>query len=537
MRLRALEVGKEIKIIGKVIGIRNFGKLVFVDLRYDNKKIQTIWTKKPDVTPESIIEVNGEVTHRQQDRVTKGEYGHLELVVSDHRVISKSAILPFPINSKISRELEMKERLLYLRSDSMQAMMRQRSEFFFFLRSLMRDFGFTEVQTPLLTGSTPEGAKDYLVLSTNRNRKQLEGKKDVEKLKFYALPQSPQIFKQLTVVSGLNKYFQMAPCFRDEDSRADRLVGEFYQLDLEMAYVTNVDQVLDLLDTIVRKTVEKFNPKPIVFRRMTHEEAIRDYGCDKPDLRRPKIEDHSKEFTNCECKIFRDAISQGGFVKSIKTTMQIGQNIIEKSKDLKIGYIYKKAGKLKGTLAKFLDEKLVQDGEMRFFSAGSFAKTTKSLAKLSSYLPVDESNYSLVFVTDFPMFEWLEEEERWDFGHNPFSRSEGNDPKNMQSLQYDVVFNGFELASGSLRETRPEVLERNFKLAGYAADEVRRRFCLFDAFQYGVPPHGGAAFGLERFMMCIFEKKLTDVVIFPLNSNGQCPITHAPANIDLREFL
>jgi aspartyl-tRNA synthetase len=405
-----------------------------------------------------------------------------------------------------------------------------RAEFIDKIREFMKNNEFLEVQTPILTVSSPEGARDFIVPSR------------LHKGKFYALPQAPQIFKQLLMVGGINKYFQIAPCFRDEDARKDRCYGEFYQLDFEVSFVEKDDAIIDILTNLMKYVLEFFGKKPI-FSVMTYEESMDKYGTDKPNLNNELfLEDFTKVFANSQMDLFRKKIENGEIVKGVRVH-GLEKAACDKvlafteTKGFKTAYVTKINGEIKGPIGKFVSNDICQENETIFFVLNEKNQARKNAGLIIKYFEKKENeNFHIVFVKDFPFFEWNAEENKWEFTHNPFSmpKTENLKEENIYAYQYDMVLNGYELASGSVRNYKPNLLIEAFKKCGYLEEDVKKKFCsLINAFQYGVPPHAGAAIGIDRLIMILLNAKNTrEVIAFPLNTNGVCPMMNAPSEID-----
>lgn len=514
-------INQKITIEGWVNNIRNHGELVFIDIRKNNEVIQTIWKKAPPVAPEYILRIQGIVGKRSATTINKKiATGTLEILVEDYQILSRAKARPIPIIGYVTPENQQKYRILYLRRQKMQKILKLRNDLVFFTHKYFQKHNFLNINTPLLTASSPEGARDFLVPS--RRFKNC----------YYALPQSPQIFKQLLMASAVEKYYQIAPCFRDEDSRKDRHTGEFYQIDIEMAFTTQ-KEALNYLEDFVTKVIECFNPKAIKVKTFSYQEAIDFYGTDKPDIRLPRIEDRTEEAKQWNCQIFSKAIREEKVIRSITVDISQYKNLlkfINKNK-IQAGYIYKNKSEYGGSLAKFIPKTVIENNKASFFFADSPLIASQTLHKIASILPKDDSYYSMVFITDFPMFEW--KDNKWEFVHNPFSNAVGDlsDPATVMSEQYDLVLNGFELASGAIRNRSIEKLIKCFEVVGYNREEVKKNFALYDSFQYGVPPHGGWAIGLERLLMILSNSSLLDVIAFPLNTMGRCHLTNCPRPI------
>lgn len=525
------DIGKTITVSGWIENIRDHGGVLFLDLRDTTDTLQIVSNDDAmfaHLSKESVIKVSGVIRHRSEETYNpKLKTGEIELLVSSLEVLSRSlSVLPFDIRTskKVSEDTRLKYRYLDLRNKEVQKNFKLRSDVLHFLRNKMYDLGFTEVQTPILTASSPEGARDFVVPSRNF------------KGKFYALPQAPQIYKELLMVGGISKYFQIAPCFRDEDARRDRTL-EFYQLDMEMSYVTEED-VLSLGEDVFYDVFTKFSEKevsPKPFRRLTYKEAMDNYGTDKPDLRNPLL---IKDITN----ILKDTTFkpfQKSYIKAILVS-DIGDKsnswfneIVDYASSIGmpgIGYLtLTNDNTLKGPIDKFLSEEerknLISECQMKpnsvlFFIANRNLKLALKYASLIRiYLGekcnlIDKNKLELCIVKDFPMFEYDEEKKKIDFCHNPFSLPhhgikdyEQKDALDILAYQYDFVCNGFEMASGAIRNHDLDSLVKGFEIVGYTKEEVKEKFnSIYTAFQYGCPPHGGMAPGIDRILMLLLDE-------------------------------
>ena len=540
-------VGQTVVVSGWIENIRDHGGVLFLDLRDNTEKLQAVSNDDSlfvGLAKESVVKLTGIVRERSEDTINNNlKTGKLELLVEHLEVLGASEHeLPFQIISskEASEELRLKYRYLDMRNSKVKENFKLRSDVLHFLRNKMQTQGFTEVQTPILTASSPEGARDFVVPSRNF------------KGKFYALPQAPQIYKELLMVGGMEKYFQIAPCFRDEDARADRTL-EFYQLDLEMAFVTE-DEVLEIgedifYDVFTKFTDKKVSPKP--FRRIAYKDAMDMYGTDKPDLRNPLIIKDATE-------VLKDT-TFGPFKKStIKVIVldDIGDKpnswfneVVDYANLIGmpgIGYLtLMEDGTFKGPIDKFLTEEerdsLIKEFEMKtnsvmFFIANKSKKRAQKFAgqirdELGRKLDlIDKDRLELCIINDFPMFEWDEEKRKYEFCHNPFSLPHGGisdydkyeDVGDILAYQYDFVCNGNEMASGAIRNHDLDSLAKGFEVVGYTREEVEQRFkSIFTAFKYGCPPHGGMAPGIDRILMLIKdEPNLREVQAFPPNASG-----------------
>ena len=556
--LRIEDVGKEVKICGFVETIRDLGGLVFLDIRDMYGITQVVTSGKEDIVDfssripiESSVCVEGTVRKRDPETYNPNiETGEVEVVIKNITVLGKrTKMLPFEVNKNqdVREDLRLKYRFLDLRSTKLQKNLILRAKVLQFLRSQMIEQGFLEVQTPILTSSSPEGARDYLVPSR------------LHPGKFYALPQAPQQFKQLLMVSGIDKYFQIAPCFRDEDARADRAPGEFYQLDMEMAYATQED-VFSVMEPVIYNTFTKFSDKKVgnyPFPRISYKEAMVKYGTDKPDLRNPLyIIDLSDFFNKCTFKPFKDTtvraikvnghMSKGFHEKMLKYAMSIGMGglgYLEVQDDLSY----------KGPIDKFIPQELKKEllkladldkGDTIFFIA-DYEKIANELAgqirtELGKRLNlIDDSTFQFCWIVDFPMYE-LDEHDRITFCHNPFSMPQGGlealnnkNPLEILAYQYDIVCNGIELSSGAVRNHDPEIMIKAFEISGYTEEEMETRFsALYNAFQFGAPPHAGIAPGIDRMLMLLTgSETIRDVIAFPMNSKAEDLLMGAPGKV------
>lgn len=550
-------VGKKIRVAGWVENIRDHGGITFVDLRdhYGNVQIVVHDDKMiKNISKEAVISVYGEVLKRSEENVNpKLKTGFVEIKCEELKLISKSReLLPFEITSSTDtkEELRLKYRFLDLRNKDLHSRIQLRSEILYFLRNKMHEMGFTEIQTPILSASSPEGARDYLIPSRKHHGK------------FYALPQAPQIFKQLLMVSGFDKYFQIAPCFRDEDSRADRSPGEFYQLDYEMSFATQED-VLAVTEDVIYDTFTKFSDKkvsPKPFRRITYADAMLTYGTDKPDLRNPlKIVDVSDVFEGSGFAAF-----EGKTVRAITVEGCSSQprKFFDKMNDYALeigmkglGYIkVTENGEFTGPINKFIpDEKReilserseIKPGCVVYFIADSKKEAPKFAGKIRSELGkrldlIDNSRFDFCFVVDFPMYEEDEETGNTIFTHNPFSMPQGGldallnkNPLDILAYQYDLVCNGIELSSGAVRNHDPEIMLKAFEIAGYGEDTIKEKFgALYNAFKFGAPPHAGMAPGVDRMIMLLTdEENIREIIAFPMNSNAQDVMLGSPNEV------
>ena len=552
-------VGETVTIAGWVQKIRNLGSMVFIDLRdqfgitqivvsADNKEQLT------DIVSECVIQVVGKVIERS-NKNTKIPTGEIEVEAEKIERLGKcKTVLPFEVNSdktgEVKEDLRLENRFLDLRNDKLHKTILLRNEVMKTLRKKMDEMGFTEIQTPILANSSPEGARDYLVPSR------------IHPGEFYALPQAPQQFKQLLMVSGFNKYYQIAPCFRDEDPRADRAPGEFYQLDFEMSFAEQDDvlKVLGEIFTTVFKTHTDWEVDEMPFKRIPYLEAMEKYGSDKPDLRNPLIiQDVTEIFKNVDFTPFKDKtvkaiVVDGAAEQSRKFFDGMSDFATTEAGAKMLGWVkVDNENVLSGGVAKYITPEVQKELEEKigmkknsavFFMADEF-KTVQKIAgavriELGNRLDLLEKNvYRLCYIVDFPMYE-LSDEGKVDFNHNPFSMPQGGmealmtkNPLEILAYQYDVVCNGYEVASGAVRNHSPELMVKAFEIAGYSEEEVKTRFgALYNAFQYGTPPHAGAAPGLDRMVMLVADSKnIREVIAFPKNKKARDLLMRAPSRV------
>lgn len=552
------DVGKKVRIAGFVQTIRDLGGLVFLDIRDMYGVTQVVTSGNPEdvdfashIPIESSVTVYGEVRKRDEETVNpKIKTGLVEIRIEEIKVLGKrTGNLPFEVNNEqeVREDLRLQYRFLDLRNDRLKNNLILRANVLQFIRSQMMEQGFLEVQTPILTSSSPEGARDYLVPSR------------LHAGKFYALPQAPQQFKQLLMVSGIDKYFQIAPCFRDEDARADRAPGEFYQLDMEMAYATQED-VFAAIEPVIYNTFKKFSNKKIAnypFPRISYKDAMLKYGTDKPDLRNPLyMIDLSDFFKKCTFKPFIDRtvraikvkghLSKGFHEKMLKFATSIGMGglgYLEVQEDLSF----------KGPIDKFIPDDLkktlleladLEKEDTIFFIADNEQRATELSGQIRTELAnrlnlINEDVFEFCWIVDFPMFE-LDEQGNLAFSHNPFSMPQGGlealenkDPLEILAYQYDIVCNGIELSSGAVRNHDINIMLKAFSMAGYTEEEVKSKFgALYTAFQFGAPPHAGVAPGLDRMLMLLTDSDtIREVIAFPLNSKAQDLMMGAPSQV------
>ena len=546
-------IGKEVRVCGWVNSIRNLGSLLFITLRDETGIVQLISEESDkfiNLTKESTVTVSGTVRKRDDDMINKNmATGEIEIVINTLDILgSCENVLPFEISrSKESLEdTRLKYRYLDLRNESVHNNILFRSKVIDFIRENMKNMGFTEIQTPIITATSPEGARDFIVPS-----RKFKGK-------FYALPQAPQIFKQLLMVSGFDKYFQIAPCFRDEDPRSDRLYGEFYQLDFEMSFVTEED-VYKVGEKVFYNVFTNFSEKEVSkppFRRIPYREAMLKYGSDKPDLRNPLIiEDLTNILSKSDFSPFKDTQIRGIKVSSIDKSNSWFKQMEEYVKSINgtLGYIkVVENNKFKSSLDKFLTDEIrnnlieklnLNEGDTVFILADK--KVNKLAGNLRNKLGeelelIDKNKYEFCIVNDFPFFEEDEENGGIIFSHNPFSMPQGGmddllnkNPLDILAYQYDFVCNGYEMASGGVRNHDRDILKKAFELVGYSEDVVKSKFpALYEAFRYGAPPHAGMAPGIDRILMLLKdEENIREVVAFPLGANGADSMMGCPSEV------
>ena len=570
--LRKKNVGSNILLSGWINKKRDHGNLLFLDLRDNYGITQCIVDKEnknfkdlEKLQLETVINVEGKVVDRSTDTINKEiETGEIEVTIENFVVLGKCKELPMPVFSdqEYSEEIRLKYRYLDLRRKKIHENIILRSKVISFIRNEMNKFGFLEFQTPILTSSSPEGARDFLVPSR------------LNPGKFYALPQAPQQFKQLIMVSGFDKYFQIAPCFRDEDARADRSPGEFYQLDLEMSFVEQED-VFKVVEQLLVNTFKKFSKKKIItekFPRITYKDALLKYGSDKPDLRNPLIiEDITETFTREDVSfdIFKKLVKSGSNVRCIVTQntkdkpRSFFDNIDRWAKDegaSGLAYFTIENGiSAKGPVGKFfskesLEEIMKKTGAKVGDSIFMACSKKKDLERITSLARdkiakdlnlIDDNVFAFCWVVDYPMFEKNDQTNKIEFSHNPFSMPQGDikklnfeKPLDMLAYQYDIVCNGIELSSGAIRNHIPELMYKLFAIAGYDKDQVDEKFSgMINALSYGAPPHGGIAPGIDRIIMLLAnEKNIREVTMFPMNQNAQDLMMNAPSSIDDKQL-
>ena len=565
--LSSINLNEDVFLSGWIDTIRDHGNLLFIDLR-DNYGItqcvidskNSLFKEISSLTHETVIKISGKVLARSIETINKSiKTGDIEVNIKAFEILSKSEVLPLPVNSDIDygEEVRLKYRFLDLRRNKLHNNILLRSKVISSIREKMIKKGFVEFQTPILTSASPEGARDYLVPSR------------IHQGKFYALPQAPQQFKQLLMIAGFDKYFQIAPCFRDEDSRADRSPGEFYQLDFEMSFVEQKD-VFNSIEPVLfeifdeNKSFNRVKPAKVSsypFIQIPFNESLEKYGTDKPDLRNPLvINDYSEIFKNSNFKIFSEKVLLGNSVKGIivKNTADKPRSFFDKLNNWSreegaagLGYISFNDNIFKGPIAKNLsEEKLsklnLKNGESIFFICDipkeSQLFSGKVRTKLCNELDLLEKNsYKFCWIVDFPMFELDDKTNKIQFSHNPFSMPQGEmeslnniNPLEIKAYQYDIICNGVELSSGAIRNHRPDIMYKAFEIAGYSKEDLEEKFSgMLNALKFGAPPHGGSAPGIDRIVMLLAdEPNIREVIAFPMNQQAMDLMMKAPAAID-----
>ncbi|KKB78099.1 aspartyl-tRNA synthetase [Devosia soli] len=572
--LTAGDAGNNVRLSGWVHRIRDHGGLLFIDLR-DNYGItqcvidpdSAAFAQAEKVRSEWVLRIDGEVKMRDASAVNNNiPTGAIEVFIREIEVLSVAKELPMPVfgDAEYPEDIRLRYRFLDLRREKLHANILKRTKIISAMRAGMGGAGFTEFSTPILTASSPEGARDFLVPSR------------IHPGKFFALPQAPQQYKQLLMVAGFDRYFQVAPCFRDEDPRADRLPGEFYQLDLEMSFVTQ-EEIWETVEPVMTSVFEQFADGKRVTKnwpRIPYDTAIRKYGSDKPDLRNPiEIEGVTEHFAGSGFKVFANQIETDPKVevwaipaKNKAGAEPIGRAFCDRMNAWAqgegqpgLGYIFFKDGAGSGPIAKNIGEERtaaiksqlgLADGDAVFFVAGRPEKFYKFAGEARNKVGndlgvVDTEQFALCWIVDFPFYEWSEEEKRIDFAHNPFSMPQGGldalnsaEPLSLKAYQYDAVCNGFEIASGSIRNQEPETMVKAFELTGKSREEVEEQFGgLYRAFQYGAPPHGGAAFGIDRIVMLLCGvANLREITAFPMNQQAEDLLMGAPSPADNKQL-
>jgi aspartyl-tRNA synthetase len=569
--LRSADVGKTVRLSGWIHRKRDHGGVLFIDLRDHYGITQIVADQDNPVQKlldslrlESVITVTGEVVARSAEAINpRLPTGEIEVIARDVEVQSQSAELPMPVAGEADypEDIRLTYRYLDLRREQMHRNVMLRSAVIASIRRRMMEQGFTEFQTPILTASSPEGARDYLVPSR------------VHPGKFYALPQAPQMFKQLIMVAGFDKYFQIAPCFRDEDSRADRAPGEFYQLDFEMSFVTQED-VFQAIEPVLAGVFEEFaNGKSVTpageFARIPYKEAVLKYGTDKPDLRNPLlVHDAGSHFAGSGFGLFAKIVDGGGVVRAVPApnTAGLSRKFFDDMNEWArgegfagLGYATRKGGEWGGPIAKnhgtegmdkLADEMGIGPDDGIFFAAGKEAEAAKlaglARTRVAEQLDLIEKDaFRFCWIVDFPMYEYDEDLKKVDFSHNPFSMPQGGlealeakDPLEILAWQYDIVCNGVELSSGAIRNHRPDIMYKAFEIAGYTKEQVDENFSgMINAFKFGAPPHGGSAPGIDRIVMLLAdEPNIREVILFPMTQKAEDLMMNAPAEVPAKHL-
>ena len=555
--LRESDIGKHVTVSGWLENVRDHGGVKFADLRDQYGIVQVVVedeTMLDGIPKESAIRVIGFVAERDEDTINKKlDTGYIEIEAKSITVLGKvREFLPFEVTSskETKEDLRLKFRFLDLRNVEVQKNIILRSKVISFMRSKMTEMGFLEIQTPILTSSSPEGARDYIIPSRKHPGK------------FYALPQAPQVFKQLLMVSGFDKYFQIAPCFRDEDARADRSPGEFYQLDFEMSFATQED-VFSVAEEVLYDTFTKFSDKQVSkppFKRIPYEESMLIYGTDKPDLRNPlTIIDISDMFEETDFAPFRKKTVRAINVPECSSQpKRFFEEMLEFATKIGmkgLGYIkVNDEMEYQGPIDKYLsyedrkelaERARLKPGDVLFFIADTREEAPKFAGQIRAELAkklklIDENRYEMCYIVDFPMYEIDEKTGGIAFTHNPFSMPQGGlkslmgkDPLDIKAFQYDIVCNGIELSSGAVRNHDLDIMIKAFEIAGYTIDDLQTKFTsLFNAFKYGAPPHAGMAPGIDRILMLLTdEENIREVIAFPMNNNAQDLLTNAPSKV------
>lgn len=564
-------LGRTITAKGWVHSRRDHGGLIFIDLRDHTGLLQLVINPETKeafrvaegLRDEYVITATGAVHEREPElRNPNIETGTIELKVEELTVLNKSEVLPIQpfAEAQANEDLRLKYRYLDLRRPKMQSMLAKRADYYARMRTYMEQHDFIEVATPILANSSPEGARDFLIPSR------------IHPGKMYALPQAPQQFKQLLMVGGIPRYYQLATCFRDEDSRADRLYGEFYQLDLEMSFVEDGEEVRSLTEPLIKQLVTDFAGKKLLaddIPRLTYAEAMERYGSDKPDLRfAMELVELTDVFKDSDFGVFKQAVSGGGAVKAIcvKGGASLSRSQIDKFTEIAksegaggLAYLTYKDGEVQSPIAKFMSEteltevksrSQAEDGDAVFFGADERSKVNAVLGRLRSEFAdhfelKDPNVVALAWVIDFPFYERDAKTGKLDFGHNPFSMPKGGlkaleaeDKLDIMADQYDMVANGYEVCSGGVRNHNPEVLYKVFGVLGFTPDYVEEKFgAMLNAFKYGAPPHAGCAFGVDRlFMVLMGEDNIREIVAFPKNGSGVDVMTNSPSAVDASQL-
>lgn len=566
------QVGQTITAMGWVQSRRDHGGLIFIDLRDHTGLLQLVinpetseaFKTAEELRDEFVIAATGTVHERDENlRNPHLETGGVEVKVNEIRILNRADTLPIQpfAEAQANEDLRLRYRYLDLRRPKMQHMLKKRAEYYKYMRDYVESQGFIEVATPILANSSPEGARDFLIPSR------------IHPGKFYALPQAPQQFKQLLMVGGLPRYYQLAACFRDEDPRADRLYGEFYQLDAEMSFIEDGEEVRTTFDPLIKSLVSDFAGKKLLNEdvpRIPYAEAMETYGSDKPDLRFDmKLVDLSDVFAGSEFGVFKNAVASGGAVKAIcvKGGASLSRNQIDSFTEIAknegaggLAYLTYKDGEVQSPIAKFMNEaeltevkarSQAEDGDAVFFGADTRQVVNKVLGRLrgefaSHFGLKDPDTVALCWIVDFPFYETDEKTGKMDFGHNPFSMPKGgahalDSTENKLEIladQYDMVANGYEICSGGVRNHNPEVLYKVFGLLGFDEAYVEEKFgAMLNAFKYGAPPHAGCAFGLDRlFMVLMGEENIREIVAFPKNGSGLDVMMNSPSAVETSQL-
>ena len=567
--LRHEHVGETVRLSGWIFRMRDHGQLLFIDLRDHYGLTQVViypeaafFEDVKRLKQESVITVTGTVAERAAETRNSGiPTGDVELTAENVQIESRVGELPLYLAGEEDgpEEQRLRYRFLDLRRERMHRNIITRSRIIDSIRRRMTDEGFSEFQTPILTCSSPEGARDYLVPSR------------LHPGRFYALPQAPQQFKQLLMVSGFDRYFQIAPCFRDEDARADRSPGEFYQLDLEMSFATQ-DDVFEVTERVLAGVFQEFSDWKVTdtpFPRIPYAESMLKYGNDKPDLRIPiEIRDVSTVFAESEFNAFRTVVEKGGVVRAIPVKGISGQSrsffdkLVEHAQSIGskgLAYLIWDNGEVKGPIAKFLtpddlaalaSQCEIGDGDVLFFVSDAASKAARIAGEIRAKLGhdlglIEDGEYKFCWIVDYPMYERNEETGEMEFSHNPFSMPQGGmealeaeDPLNILAYQYDIVCNGYELSSGAIRNHRPDIMYKAFEIAGYSSEDVDTNFSgMINAFKCGAPPHGGLAPGIDRIVMLLCqEENIREVIAFPMNQRAQDLMMGSPSEVSQRQL-
>lgn len=561
------KVGQEVTVKGWVSSRRDHGGLIFIDVRDHSGIVQlVIQPDQPDafaaaeqLRDEYVISAKGSIREREDSLKNPNiQTGSIEIAVAELEILNRSQPLPMQVTDEhaAGEETRLRYRYLDLRRPKMQHILKKRAEYYKFMRDYMESLDFTEVTTPILANSSPEGARDFLVPSR------------VHQGKFYALPQAPQQFKQLLMVGGVSRYYQIATCFRDEDPRADRLYGDFYQLDLEMSFIEDGEEVRSTMEPLIKRLVTEFGGKKLMqdeIPRITYAEAMERFGSDKPDLRfGMELVDLTETLSGTEFGVFKNAIAGGGAVKAIRVEngASLSRSQIDSFTEIAkaegaggLAYISFDDGEAKSPIVKFLGEAEltaikqktgVQDGDTLFFGADTRQVVNKVLGRLRSEFAdhfnlKDSNTVALAWIIDFPFYEWDDSRNKLDFGHNPFSMPKGGlegleaeDKLSIVADQYDMVMNGYEVCSGAVRNHNPDVMYKAFGVLGYDEKYVEDKFgAMLSAFKFGAPPHAGCAFGIDRiFMVLMGEENIREIIAFPKNGSGVDLMMHSPSAVE-----